>query len=133
MEQIILSICLVFSLGVSVFLMREDWFHLTRPSQPVLARVVGHRKQFANGSANYAALLAFPGADGQLVEVEDKLLSTSPTPDIGTIITLHHPEGMATRARIKRPWLRAGVYLLLLYLNAVLIGRVMGWLSAGGS
>jgi hypothetical protein len=132
MELIILWTCLAFSLAVTAFLAREDWFHLSRPAQRVLARVVGHRRHLDEGSPSFAALLEFSAEDGRLVRVEDKLYSALPKPAIGSTVTLHHPEGMPQRARIRRPVLRALIYLFLLYLNLVLIGRLMGWLSAGG-
>jgi hypothetical protein len=130
MEQVILWTCLAFALAITLFLLREDWFHLTRPVRQVLAHVIGHRQHMDKSSPSFAALLEFTGPDGTPMQVEDKLLSSNPTPAIGSIITIHHPEGMPQRARIRRPILRAAIYLLLFYLIAVLAGRLAGFLSA---
>jgi hypothetical protein len=132
MEQVILWTCLAFALSVTLFLAREDWFHLSRPARAVLARVVGHKQHMDDGSPSYAALLEFTAPDGRNVQVEDKLLRADPTPPIGSIVTLHYPDGLPQKARLRRPILRTVIYLFLIYLSAVLIGRLTGSLSAGG-
>jgi hypothetical protein len=131
MERLILWICLAFALTVTLILLREDWLHLVRPARMVSAKVVGHRSHIDDGGPRFAALLEFPGDDGRAFQVEDKVLSSHPTPEIGSVFHLHHPEGMPKMARIRRPVLRTVIYLFLLYLNVVLVCRLMGWLSAG--
>jgi hypothetical protein len=132
MEQVILWACLAFAVGVTVFLGREDWYHVSRPSHSVLATVIGHEEHFDEGSPNYAALMTFAGPDRDLVQVTDALLSALPKPVVGSTITLHYPEGFPEKARVRRPFLRAALYLMLFYLIAVLVGRLLGWLNASG-
>ena len=131
MEQAILWISLAFVALLLLFLGREDWFHLSRPKRRAMAHVVGHREHFEDGARRFSAVLEFADEDGGLVQVADTVYAPKPHPDIGRTIEITHPQNMPDRARISRPWLRGGIYLALLYLLAVLIGRLSGWLSAG--
>jgi hypothetical protein len=130
-EEPILWLSLVFVASVLVMLVREDWFHLAYPARRVEARVVGHRERRDEGSISYAALLEFNDEEGKPVQISDIVYAPLPRPETGVILEITHPKGMPKRARINRPWLRGGIYLLLFYLLAVLVGRLSGWLSAG--
>jgi Protein of unknown function (DUF3592) len=131
MEQLILWVCLLFAAVVLVFVAREDWFHLSRPARRVPARVVGHREQMDERSRSFAAILEFPDETGGHMRIEDKLYSALPTPTEGCLVEVTHPRDMPHRARINRPWRQLAIYLFLLYLIAVLVGRLTGRLSAG--
>jgi hypothetical protein len=132
MEAFILWLCTAFACVVLAFLAWEDWFHVWRPARHVMARVVGHRSHHSDSTKVYAAQFEFIGEDGKTVHVTDTVYMPRPKQNIGDMIELTHPKDMPHRARINRPWLRTGIYAAMLYLLAVLIGRLTGWLSAGG-
>lgn len=131
MEQFILWSCTVFAVVILAMLAREDWFHLSRPARRVMARIVGHVAHASDGTRVFAPMFEFIGEDGQSVQVEDKVYMPRPKQAAGEMIEITHPKGMPHRARISRPWLRAGIYVVVLYLLAVLVGRLTGYLSAG--
>jgi hypothetical protein len=132
METFILWLCTAFAGVVLAFLAWEDWFHVSRPARRVMARVVGHRSHHSDSTKVYAAQFEFTGEDGKPVHVTDKVYMPRPKQSVGDRVELTHPKDMPHRARINRPWLRAGIYAAMLYLLVVLIGRLTGWLSAGG-
>ena len=132
MEQAILWASTLFTVAVLGVLLREDWFHLSRPKRRVMARVLGHATQSHDAKRSFAARLEFTGEDGKPFQVNDNVYAASPRHTIGGMIEMTHPEGMPQLARIRRPWMRCAIYAVLLYLLAVLVGRLGGWLSAGG-
>ncbi len=131
MEPVILWICTAFVAAILAMLAWEDWFHLSRPARRVMARVIGHVADANDGTRVFSAMFEFADEDGKTVQVKDKVYMPRPKQAVGALIEITHPKAMPHRARINRPWLRIWIYAVSLYLLAVLIGRLTGWLDAG--
>ena len=63
----------------------------------------------------YSAILLLPDEKGGFIEVRDPLYTPFPTPVIGEMIAVVHPEGYPEKARIPYPWFRALMYGVLGY------------------
>ncbi len=133
MEQVILWISFIFLALVLTLMLREDWFHLSRPSRKVMARVIGHDESLEDAHRSYAARFEFTNEDGKVVQILDNVYWGRPLPKTGSIVELTHPRGMPKRARIRRFLPRTAIYLVLFYVFAVLGGRLAGWLNVDGT
>jgi hypothetical protein len=58
----------------------------------------------------YSAILLLPDQKGGYIEVRDPLYTPFPTPVIGEMIEIVHPEGYPEKARIPYPVFRAMMY-----------------------
>lgn len=63
----------------------------------------------------YSAILLLPDQRGGFIEVRDPLYTPFPTPVIGEMIEIVHPEGYPEKARIPYPVFRAMMYGALGY------------------
>tara|TARA_R110001599_G_scaffold8639_2_gene41822 strand:- start:170 stop:403 length:234 start_codon:yes stop_codon:yes gene_type:complete len=63
----------------------------------------------------YSAILLLPDQKGGFIEVRDPLYTPFPTPVIGEMIEIVHPEGYPEKARIPYPVFRAMMYGALGY------------------
>ncbi len=132
MESFVLWVCMAFVLIVFAILLREDWPFVTRPLLRAEAEVIRHDKSFSDGDDVYCAIYAFVDETGTGREVRDTVLYALARPSIGTRVTVTYPQGAAQKARPQRLLLRALIYLLMLCLALVLVGRILGWLGANG-
>ena len=105
----------------------RDWLRLSSLSRTVEAEVVGHRISRDNDGTSYAPIYRF-SAEGGTHRVSDEVLHARAQPPIGTRATLRYPVGHPELARVPRPLMWAGVYLLLIGLLAVLVAKKAGWL-----
>lgn len=106
---------------------RHDWVRLTTMSRQADGEVIGHRISRDSDGTSYAATYRF-SAEGKVHEVVDPVLSPRPIPDEGTKVSLTYPVGRPELARVSRPLLWGGIYLLLIGLFAVLFAKLLGWL-----
>ena len=119
-----IALC-IFSLWA---IARHDWLRLTRPSRLVLARVTGQRSSTSDGSINYAPIFRFT-AEGTEHEVIDAVYGARPKPPVGTVIELSHPVGHPQLARPPRLLMWLSVYAFLLFMLAILLAKLLGWLD----
>ncbi|MEH6715523.1 hypothetical protein [Parasphingorhabdus flavimaris] len=63
----------------------------------------------------YSAILLLPDQKGGFIEVRDPLYTPFPTPVIGELVEIVHPEGYPEKARIPYPVFRAMMYGALGY------------------
>lgn len=118
------ALCL-FSMSV---LARRDWVRLTRPSVRVEAAVTGYRSTWNEGARSYAPVYRFT-SEGAEHEVVEAVYSGVQKPPVGTVVALDHPAGRPELARVSRPLLWGSVYAALVFLQAVLMAKMMGWLE----
>lgn len=79
------------------------------------AQIVRHQISRRGGATLYSAILLVPDERGGFIEVRDPLTTPFPTPVIGERLTVVHPAGFPSLARIPYPWFRGGVYAVLGY------------------
>ena len=130
MESVFLWVGLVFVAIVLLVLLRDDWPFITRPLLRVEGEVIRHDKSFSDGDDAWRAVFSFTDEEGARREVLDLMLFQNPRPPIGTRIPLTYPQGAADKARVQRLLLRGLLYGVMLFMAAVLVGRLMGWLPA---
>ena len=130
MESVLLWIGLVFVVIVLAVLLRDDWPFITRPLMRVEGEVVRHDKRHSDGDDAWRAVFTFTDEEGLRNEALELLLFPNPRPAIGTRITLTYPKGAPDKARVQRVMLRGLVYGVTLFMAAVLVGRLIGWLPA---
>lgn len=106
---------------------RHDWVRLTTISRQTAGEVVGHRISRDSDGTSYAATYRF-SAEGESHEVTDQVLHRAPLPPLGTRVALSYPVGRPDLARVPRPLLWGGIYLLLIALLAILVAKLLGWL-----
>lgn len=106
---------------------RRDLVRLRGRSRAVPAEVTGHRISRDADGITHAAIYTFH-ADSQQHEVIDQVYYASPRPPIGTMVTLHYPEGHPDLARVPRPALWLFVYGTLVVLFGVLAAKAAGLL-----
>lgn len=116
----------VFSLAI---LIRRDWLRLTFPSRQVIAEVIDHHQSRDPDShrLNYAAIYRFDDETGDH-QVTDAVCSLKPEPSLGTLVELTYPDGHPDLARKSRPLTWVMVYLALVAMLSVLVGKLLGWL-----
>lgn len=131
MESVFLWAGLIFVLLVLWILVRDDWLFITRPLVQAEGEVIRHDKTFSDGADAWRAVFVFTDEEGVQREARDIMLAQRPRPEIGTRVILTHPKGAPDKARVQRLALRALLYLMMLFLIGVFVGRLMGWLSAG--
>lgn len=118
------ALCL-FSLWV---LARRDWVRLTRPARRVEAVVTGYRSTWNEGSRSYAPVYHFTSESAEH-EVVEAVYSGAQKPPLGTVVSLRHPAGRPDLAQVPRPLMWLTVYALLVFMEAVLLAKMMGWLE----
>lgn len=118
------ALCL-FSLWV---LARRDFVRLTRPPVQVEAEVTGYRSTWNEGSRSYAPVYGFT-SEGAEHEVVEAVYSGAEYPPRGTRVALSHPAGRPELAQVPRPLMWIAVYGLLLFMEAALLTKMMGWLA----
>ena len=127
METVILWASLTFVCAVAALLLRQDLHFVVGPRQRAEAVVIGHDRCRDDGTVVHAAIFAFTDLNGKRHEVADGLLAQTPRPAVSTPMLLVYPEARPDLARVPRPIVRTGIYLLVGYLGAVLVARLAGW------
>ena len=127
METAIIYVAMAFVALCLWLVARNDLQRLKGPSRQVPGEVVGHHCSFHDNVRSYAPVYRF-SAEGGTQEVTDQVYSGRPHPPLGTRVQLTYPQGRPDLARVPRPLLWAGVYLLLIGLLAVLVAKQAGWL-----
>ncbi len=74
------------------------------------AKIVRHHRSSGNRTTMYSAILLLPDQKGGYIEVRDPLYTPFPTPVIGEMVEIVHPEGYPEKARIPYPVFRAMMY-----------------------
>ena len=97
------------------WLLRSDLPFIRGETRHVPAQIVRHQITRRGGATLYSAVLLVPDERGGFVEVRDPLTTPFPTPVIGERLTVVHPAGFPSLARIPYPWFRGGLYALLGY------------------
>lgn len=108
----------------------NDRLRLLRPAVQVQAEVIGHRTGVSDGDTDYAAIYRFT-ADGVVHEVADGIYTAVRRPDVGSIRTLHFPQGRPDLARPPRLSFWIMIYGLLAGMAALLFAKLMGWIAPG--
>jgi hypothetical protein len=106
----------------------NDRLRLLRPAVRVQGEVIGHRTGMSDGDTDYAAIYRFT-ADGTVHEVADGIYTAMRRPDVGTIRTLHYPEGRPDLARPPRLAFWIMVYALLAAMTGLLFAKLLGWIA----
>ncbi len=119
------ALCL-FSLWV---LARRDFVRLTRPPVRVEAEVTGYRSTWNEGSRSYAPVYRFT-SEGAEHEVVEAVYSGPEYPPRGTMVVLRHPAGCPELAQVPRPLMWLAVYGLLVFLEGMLLAKMMGWIGS---
>ena len=120
-------VLVVFALAA---FLRQD-LAFARGVRHVRAVVFDHTRQTDEGSSLYAPMARFTTEAGEDVEITDGVFGLRPRPPVGAHVDLVYPAGKPHLARVRRPLLRALIYLFLLATLFVLAGRALGWLPAG--
>jgi hypothetical protein len=109
----------------------NDRLRLLRPSVRVEGEVIGHRTGMSDGDTDYAAIYRFT-AGGAQHEVADGIYTALKRPAVGTVRTLHYPQGRPDLARPPRLAYWILVYALLAGMAAALFceGSGLGWIAA---
>ncbi|WP_088310981.1 DUF3592 domain-containing protein [Novosphingobium sp. B 225] len=128
MESFVLYAAMALVLLTLALLLRSDLPRWLGMERRVDAEVIGHHSSVHDNTRSYAPVYRF-GAEGRTHEVTDQVYSGREYPPVGTRVTLSYPHGRPDLARVPRPWLWLGVYAVLLYGLAVLIGKATGWLQ----
>ncbi len=121
---------IAFVAVVLFFLLREDW-PLLRHGRRTKGGVFDHRRTMDEGSWSYALMVRFTGENGEAIEITDGVYSPSPQPAIGAEVELVYPVGAPQKARVRRPLLRALIYVVIVFMLAILIARALGCLPEG--
>ena len=127
MEDVILYVAMAFVALCLWLVGRGDLVRLNGLSRQVPAEVVGHRCQYHNNIRSYAPIYRF-SAEGGTHEVIDQVYSGAQKPPVGTRLQLTYPQGRPDLARVPRPWLWAGVYLVLIWMLGLIVAKKLGWL-----
>ncbi len=127
MENVILYVAMAFVALCLWLVARNDLVRLNGLSRQARGEVIRHHCQFHNNVRSYAPVYRFD-AEGTTHEVTDQVYSGAQQPPVGTRVQLSYPVGRPDLARVPRPWLWAGVYLLLIGLLGVLVAKKLGWL-----
>lgn len=126
--EVVFSWLAIALLGFALMAMLwHDRLRLLRPSVRVQGEVIGHRTGMSDGDTDYAAMYRFT-ADVTVHEVVDRYYTATKRPDVGTVRTLHYPEGRPDLARPPRLAFWIMVYVLLAGMAAVLFAKVEGWI-----
>jgi hypothetical protein len=91
----------------------------------VEGEVIRHDKTFSDGDEVYRAVFAFTDEEGRAHEAQDIMFFSNPRPLIGTRLTLTYAQGAPHKARVQRLALRLRLYLIVGFMAAILVGRVM--------
>ncbi|WP_298190920.1 DUF3592 domain-containing protein [Novosphingobium sp.] len=107
---------------------RYDWVRLTRPAVRVDAEVTGYRSTWNEGARSYAPVYRFTSEGGEH-EVVEAVYSGAQKPDLGTVVALRHPAGRPDLAHVPRPLMWLAVYGLLVFMDGMLLAKMMGWIG----
>jgi hypothetical protein len=108
--------------GTLAFFLRQDWVLLRGPVATARAVVIDQREdRDSDGGLFYHAKIRFSPGSGPAIEVYDMVGSGRPDPATGAECTVIYPEGRPDLARIRRPILRACIYILLVAMSVLLV------------
>lgn len=128
MEEALSFLAIALLVFALLAMLWHDRLRLLRPSVRVQGEVIGHRTGMSDGDTDYAALYRFT-ADGTVHEVVDRYHTATKRPDVGTVRTLHYPEGRPDLARPPRLAFWIMVYALLIAMAALLFAKMLGWIA----
>ncbi len=117
----------VFVLAVLAVVLREDVGFAGRPTATARGTVFGHYKSTSDGSDTYSIQFRFAAADGRQIEVTDTLGRAAPQPPVGAEVPIVYPLAEPEKVRVRRPLLRAFIYLVLVGMLGLLGLRLLGF------
>jgi hypothetical protein len=123
-----LWVWVVFAAIVLSVLIWQDIPLLTTRQVRTQGTVFDHRRSVDDGSAYFAAKVRFKADDGRWIEIEDSVGFPKARPPVGTQVSVVYPAGIPEKGRIPRLWLRPLLYGFMLFLLAMLIAKLVGWL-----
>lgn len=124
---------LLFLIVVLFRLLVEDYTFRSSSLITAKGTVFDHIRATDTDDVTYSAQLRFVDDVGRQVEIADTVGRSAPTPPVGTVLTLVYPSGHPEKAVVRRCLLRGFVYAAILFMLAILAGRIAGWLPEGGS
>ena len=129
MFEFVLWLSIALTAFVLAVLIRDDWHHFSHPRRQVQASVVRHHRWIDDGLETFAPVLQFKDETGAIIDVVDVVYRHESAAPIGSTRLIDYPVGYPHKARVRRPILRAIAYLALMSLLAVLVMRLMNWIS----
>ncbi len=124
-----LWIGLVFAVSVLGILIWQDLPLLTSRQVRTKGTVYDHRGSLDDGARTYLAKIRFKAEDGRQIEIEDSSGGPAPKPPVGTLVDVVYPANAPDKGRVRRPFLRLLIYAFMLFVLAVVVGRLLGWLK----
>ena len=94
MDTVFIWLGIALVAGVSAFVVYDDWPRLVRRQVRAQGTVIDHRRDVDDGSENFTARVRFMTPEGNAVEVMDYVLKSTPTPPVGTAVSVVYPSGM---------------------------------------
>ena len=125
-----LWIGLVFAVSVLGILIWQDLPLLTSRKVRTKGTVYDHRSSLDDdGARTYLAKVRFTAEDGRQIEIEETSGGPAPKPPIGTLVDVVYPANAPDKARVRHAFLRLLIYAFMLFVLAVVVGRLLGWLK----
>jgi hypothetical protein len=127
--DVVVWIGLGFCVFVLAILVWQDLPLLRARRLRTKGTVFDHRRSVDDGAAYHMARISFTDEAGRRVEIEDGVGYPVPRPPVGTGVTVVYPAGSPDKGRVRRYWLRPLLYGVMLFLIAVMIGKLTGRLG----
>ena len=129
MESFFIWLALCLTGFVLFILLRDDLLFLKNRRIEAQGTVTGHSSQIDEGDRVFSARISFQDEAGTKRDFVDMVLTSTPSPAEGAVVEIVYPQGRPDKARVPRFWLRLLIYAIVVWLNGILVARLLGFVD----